>query len=50
MLELISCGISLCAVCVSAYAVFGSKRTQLNATYFAEKVAAYNGFLSCGVD
>lgn len=46
IITLISCGISLCAVCVSAYAVWEAKQTQLNAAYFAEMTAAYSRYLN----
>ena len=47
MLDLLPSAIALLAVCVSAYAVWESKRTQLNAAYFAEKTRSYENFLSC---
>ena len=47
MIEILSSAIALLAVGVSAYAVWESKRTQLNAAYFAEKTEAYRNFLSC---
>lgn len=40
-----SCIVSLLAVCVSAYAAWESKQTQLNAAYFSEMTAAYSNFL-----
>lgn len=42
---LASCAVALLAVCVSAWAVWESKQTQLNAAYFSEMTAAYSSFL-----
>ena len=50
MIEILSSAIALLAVCVSAYAVWESKRTQLNAAYFSEKTQAYSNFLTCASD
>lgn len=50
LLTLISCGISLFAVCVSAYAVWETKQTQLNAAYFSEMTTAYSQYLGSVCD
>lgn len=45
IITLVSCATSLLAVCISAYAVWESKQTQLNAAYFSEMTAAYSKYL-----
>lgn len=43
--EIIASIVSICALCISVYSIRQSKRSDLNAAYFAQMTASYSAYL-----